>query len=113
MVVSYLTGPLDLDPLQDGREPVGLGRQLADGFGLEATDEVARGERRLRGGAEHDRRAVVSRDLVESRDAWAENRKGDGLSLVEDDHRTGEIVQLAAPRWAVREQALEQLDVGR
>ena len=105
----------DRDALQLLRQPRRVGRQLPAGEGKRrrmAGGEVARVERRLRGGAEHDRAAVVARQFVQRLRARSEQRARQGLRLVEDDDAAGDVVQLAAARGARGEQALEELHVG-
>ena len=75
--------------------------------------EIASLDGRLRGGAEHNRGAVVARQLIERGQGRFQQLGRQRLRLVEDDHALGQAVKLAAARCAVGEQRLEQLHVRR
>ena len=109
--VLRLSGELEAGPAQRPRQPRRLGRELHRL--LEAAGKARRRQRRLRRRAQHHRGPVVPRQLLQRGDAGAQQRPRDGLRLVEDQHRTRQIVELAAARGARGEQALEELDVGR
>ncbi len=73
-----------------------IGSQFALRAKGQPAGEVRRGDRRLRGGANDNGRAVISRKFVQRGDAGAQHMAGNGLRLVENDHGAGEVVQAAA-----------------
>ena len=61
---------------------------------------------------EHDAGAPVAGQLVEGRDAGAQELQRQCLRFVKNDDAVGDVVQFAAARRTVREQALEELHRG-
>ena len=106
-VVQDLRRP-DADALQAPVEAARLGGDLA--HRLEAIDEFRCLQSRLRRRAKHDRRAVVAGQLVQRCNARAQELQGKRLGLVEHHHAAGYVVQLAAARRPVGEEAFEELD---
>nr|WP_244613545.1 hypothetical protein [Methylosinus sp. Ce-a6] len=64
---------------------------------------------RLGRGRQHDGGSVIARQLVERQHDGTEHGQRQGLRFVQNDHRSRDIVQLAASRILVVEQALEEL----
>jgi hypothetical protein len=95
-----LEGPdVRREDLAHGREPVGKPGALP--------------ERRLRRGADHDRHAEVADERAQPVEDGCEQRSGQRLRLIEDDHAPREAVELAARGRAIGEEALQELHRGR
>ena len=69
-------------------------------------------QRGLGGGAQHDARSPVSRQLVERGHTGTQVLERERLCLVQNDHAVRDVVQLSAARRPVAEQAFEELHGG-
>ena len=79
---------------------------------LRLGSEMALIEGWLSGRAKQNGNPVIAGQFVHRRHAGLEQRQRQGLSLIQDDDAVGQMMQLAAARGAVGEQAFEQLHVG-
>nr|WP_294924905.1 hypothetical protein [uncultured Paracoccus sp.] len=75
--------------------------------------QLAAVEGGLGGCAKHHGTAVMRAKRVDHPQGGHQQLARQGLRLVQNDHRTGDIVQLAAARGARGEQAFEELHIGR
>ena len=109
-IVQNTHPPDSRAPHRRVREQAGRIRgQLPDS--LETVVEPVRlGQCRLRGGHEHNARSPAAREVIEHRNTRAQVSQRDCLRLVQNHDAVGDVVQLAAFRRAVCEQALEELN---
>ena len=69
-------------------------------------------EGRLRCGAKENRATQLASQLVQHAARGRYQTRWQGLAFVENDDAASDVVQLAAARGTVREQAFEQLHIG-
>src|SRR5436309_1239129 len=70
---------------------------------------LAPAKRRLSRGRQNDRAAVDARELSNGVEYTQQEPRRNRLGLVDDDDASCDVVQLAAARWAVGEERLEEL----
>ncbi len=109
---------MDFDPLQRAVQPGHIIDDFTDFAGREAAqlagliETVAAFQRRLGGGAQHQRDAVILDQQAQHVDHRLQIGHRQQLCLVEHDDAADQVVQLAAARGAAGEQAFQQLHVG-
>lgn len=101
----------------DSRPPESVGQSILVGrnrrWKPSADDRVARRrESRLRRGHEDGGHTVVPGKQLHAREQGGNQIRRQSLHLVEQHHGASDVVQVAAIRRAIAEQALEELDVG-
>ena len=110
---------MDLDPFQRTVQPGHVIDDFTDFAGCEAAqlagliEAVAAFQRRLGGGAQHQRDAVILDQQAQHVDHWLQIGHRQQLRLVKHDDAADQVVQLAATRGPAGEQTFEQLHVGR
>lgn len=105
-----------LDPLEDGKQF----RHVADDFErlrqpVESVFPFGKttAQRRLRRRAQQNSNAEMPDQRLQNRQHWPQMRQRQHLRLVQHDHATSDVVQLAAARRIAAEQRLEKLHVRR
>ena len=68
-------------------------------------------EDRLRGRGKNDRTAEILDQLPKHRASRLEQIRWDRLAFIEEDDRAGDVVELSATTWLIREQAFKELNV--
>nr|WP_244314552.1 hypothetical protein [Paracoccus pantotrophus] len=112
-VVVHLAALHDAGAAQLAGEPHRIGRQFAALQRQAALLQLATVEGGLRGRAKHHRTTVMRAERVDHPQRGHQQLARQGLRLVQHDHRTGDIVQLAAARRTHREKTFEELHIGR
>ncbi len=96
IIVIHLATADNVYPLQQASEFSRIRREFLLRTHFKSIDEIRSGQRRLGGRANHNRSAIVAGKLVDRRNTGTEKRQWNGLSLIQDDHASREVMKFPA-----------------